>query len=126
MYAQIDNILDYYVRLPSDLRDPAGKGSGLRFSYVICPWKAASRAGWDMGEFHQQGCEVAPIVSILQEQTLPLEAGTAAPCTLAFLGLKLVWQYVIKVSCKPSSNFNTGDCVFSVKKCIVICSNVKF
>ena len=56
MYAQIDNILDYYVRLPSDLRDPAGKGSGLRFSYVICPWKAASRAGWGPGTIPPKYC----------------------------------------------------------------------
>ena len=43
--AWIDRILDYYVHLSSDLRDPAWKGGGLRFADLICPLKAASRAG---------------------------------------------------------------------------------
>ena len=54
MYAWIGRILDYYVLLPGlcDLRDPAGKGGGLRFADLIGPWKAASRAGWGQAPFH--------------------------------------------------------------------------
>ena len=45
MYAWIGRIPDYYVLLLSDLRDPAGKGGGLRFADPIGPRKAANQAG---------------------------------------------------------------------------------
>ena len=56
MYAWIERILDYYVLLSSDLRDPAGKGGGLRFADFIGPWKAASCVGWGHGHHSTQIC----------------------------------------------------------------------
>ena len=73
MYAWIGRILDYYVLLLSDLRDPAGKGGGLSFAESMQISSVLRRlpvvqAG-DM--FHTNlapGCTVAPIVSITISQ----------------------------------------------------------
>ena len=121
MSAWIDRILDNYVRLQSDLRDPAGKGGGLRFADLIGPWKASNRAGWRHGHHSTQISRRAaqwrpmtpPIVSITisQGQTLPPWKRGLLPHVLCqFLGFRLVKRYANKVSSEPLSYCNTGVC----------------
>ena len=130
MYAWIDRFLDHCVRLQSDLRDPARKGSGLHFADLIGPWKAASRAGWRHGrhstQISRRAAQWRPSFQSrsCKGRLCPWERGRL-PHMYLVNSWACGWSRDVLIK-SAANHHHTAILVCAVRKYVVICSNVKY